>query len=57
MEKNNIVILENCCNGEKIQLKLSNSALRLLQYLSENDWIDRNTIITEIEEIDFESFV
>lgn len=57
MEKNTLVILENCCNGEKVQLELSNSALRLLWYLSDNDWFDSDTIVTEIDETAFERFV
>jgi hypothetical protein len=57
MEKNTLVILENCCNGEKVQLELSNSALRLLWYLSDNDWFDSDTTITEIDETAFERFV
>lgn len=57
MEKNTLVILENCCNGEKVQLELSNSALRLLWYLSENDWFDEDICITEIDETAFERFV
>ena len=52
-----IVILENCCNGERVQLELSNSALRLLWYLSENDWFDEDICITEIDETEFERFV
>lgn len=52
-----MVILENNCNCEKIQLELSNSALRLLWYLSENDWFDEDICITEIDKTDFERFV
>jgi hypothetical protein len=57
MEKNTFVILENYCNGEKIKLELSNSALRLLWFLSENDWFDDDVVITEIDEVNFERFV
>lgn len=52
-----MVILENNCNCEKVQLELSNSALRLLWYLSENDWFDEDICITEIDETEFERFV
>ena len=52
-----MVILENSCYGEKIKLELSNSALNLLRYLSENSWFDSDTTITEIDETDFERFV
>lgn len=57
MEKNTFVILENYCNGEKIKLELSNSALRLLWFLSDNDWFDDDVVITEINEVNFERFV
>ena len=57
MEKNTFVILDNNCTGEKIQLELSNSALRLLWYLSENNWFDEDISITEIDETGFERFV
>ncbi len=56
-KKSTLVILENCCNGEKVQLELSNSALGLLWYLSDNDWFDSDTTITEIDETYFERFV
>lgn len=52
-----MVILENNCNCEKVQLELSNSALRLLWYLSENDWFDEDITITEIDETEFERFI
>ena len=52
-----LVILENNCNCEKVQLELSNSALRLLWYLSDNDWFDEDICITEIDETEFERFV
>jgi hypothetical protein len=51
------VILENNCTGEKVQLELSNSASRLLYFLSENDWLDSDVFITEIDETGFERFV
>jgi hypothetical protein len=57
MEKNTLVILDNNCTGEKVQLELSNSALRLLWYLSDNDWLDSDIYITEIDETGFERFV
>ena len=52
-----MVILENNCNCEKVQLELSNSALRLLCYLSDNGWFDDDITITEIDETEFERFV
>jgi hypothetical protein len=57
MEKHTLVILENNCTGEKVQLELSNSASRLLYFLSENDWLDSDVFITEIDETGFERFV
>lgn len=57
MEKDTLVILENYCNGEKVQLELSTSELRLLWYLSDNDWFDDDVVITEIDETAFERFV
>lgn len=57
MEKNTFVILDNNCTGEKIQLELSNSASRLLYFLSENDWLDSDVYITEIDGTEFEKFV
>lgn len=57
MEKNTLVILENCRNGEKVQLELSDSALRLLWYLSGNFWFDEDISIIEINETEFERFV
>jgi hypothetical protein len=57
MEKNTFVILENISIGEKVQLELSDSALRLLYYLSDNEWIDNSVIIMEIDETGFERFV
>ena len=56
-KKSTLVILENCYNGEKVQLELSDSALRLLWYLSDNDWFDSDTTITEIDETAFERFI
>lgn len=52
-----MVILENNCNCEKVQLELSDSALRLLWYLSGNFWFDEDITITEIDETEFERFV
>lgn len=52
-----MVILENNCNCEKVRLELSNSALRLLWYLSDNDWFDEDICITEIDKTEFERFV
>jgi hypothetical protein len=57
MEKNTFVILENISIGEKVQLELSDSALRLLYYLSDNEWIDNSVIIMEIDKTGFERFV
>lgn len=56
-KKSTLVILENRCNGEKVQLELSDSALRLLWYLSGNFWFDEDISITEINETEFERFV
>lgn len=52
-----IVILENGCNNEKVQMELSDSAYKLLCYLYEEDWFDSYTGLTEVDEKDFERFL
>lgn len=54
---NYTVILDNDCNGEKVQMKLSKSAYNLLCYLIENDWFDNDTHITEVDETEMEVFI
>ena len=58
-ENTHIVILENEWNGnsEKVQMKLSDSAYRLLCYLHEEGWLCSDDIrFTEISK-NFERFV
>ena len=53
-----IVILENDCTNEKVQMELSNSAYELLCYLYEEYWLDSDSIrLTEVDEVNFEKFV
>lgn len=52
-----IVILDNDCTNEKVQMELSDSAYKLLSYLYEEDWFDSYTSLTEIEAKDFERFL
>ena len=52
-----IVILDNDCTNEKVQMELSDSAYKLLCYLYEKDWFDSYTGFTEIDEKDFERFL
>ena len=52
-----IVILDNDCTNEKVQMELSDSAYKLLSYLYEEDWFDSYTGLTEVDEKDFERFL
>lgn len=52
-----IVILDNDCTNEKVQMELSDSAYKLLSYLYEEDWFDSYTSLTEVDEKDFERFI
>ena len=52
-----IVILDNDCTNEKVQMELSDSAYKLLCYLYEEDWFDSYTGLTEVDEKDFERFL
>ena len=52
-----IVILDNDCTNEKVQMELSDSAYKLLSYLYEKDWFDSYTSLTEVDEKDFERFL
>ena len=52
-----IVILDNDCTNEKVQMELSDSAYKLLSYLYEKDWFDSYTGLTEVDEKDFERFL
>lgn len=56
-ESTHIVILENDCTNEKVQMELSDSAYKLLSYLYEEDWFDSYTGLTEVDEKDFERFL
>lgn len=49
------ILLENNCNCEKVQLRLSDSALRFLNFLLEYGWMDSDdTQYTTLEDSDFE---
>ena len=53
-----IVILENDCTNEKLQMELSDSAYELLCYLYDEYWLDSDGIrLTEVDEVNFEKFV
>ena len=53
-----IVILDNDCTNEKVQMELSDSAYKLLCYLYEEYWLDSDSIhFTELDEKNFESFL
>ena len=52
-----IVILENDCSNEKVQMELSDSAYKLLSYLYEKDWFDSYTRFAEVDKTDFERFL
>lgn len=52
-----IVILENDCSNEKVQMELSDSAYKLLSYLYEEDWFDSYTRFAEVDKTDFERFL
>ena len=53
-----IVILENDCTNEKVQMELSNSAYKLLYYLYHEDWLDSDDIhFTELDEKKIERFI
>lgn len=49
------VLLENNCCCEKVQLRLSDSALRFLDFLLEHGWMDDDDIqYTTLEDSDYE---
>lgn len=49
------ILLENTCNCEKVQLRLSDSALRFLNFLLEYGWMDDDDIqYTTLEDSDYE---
>lgn len=56
-EEGYTVVLENTCNCEKVQMKLSKSAYNLLCYLLDNDWFDEDVHFTEINETEMEVFL
>ena len=53
-----IVILENDCTNEKVQMELSDSAYELLCYLYNEYWLDLDDIhFTELDEKKIERFI
>lgn len=49
------ILLENTCNCEKVQLRVSDSALRFLNFLLEYGWMDDDDIqYTTLEDSDYE---
>ena len=54
-EITHIILLQNSCNGESVQLRISDSALRFLDFLLDNDWINAdNVCYTELDSIRYE---
>ena len=53
-----IVILDNDCTNEKVQMELSDSAYKLLYYLYDEYWLDSDEIhLTELDEKKIERFI
>ena len=57
-ENTHIVILDNDCTNEKVQMELSDSAYELLCYLYNEYWLDSDDIhFTELDEKKIERFI
>ena len=58
MKDTHIVILENDCTNEKVQMELSDSAYELLYYLYNEYWLDSDDIhFIELDEKKIEKFL
>ena len=54
-ENTHIILLQNDCSGESVQLRISDSALRFLDFLLDNDWMNSdNNYYTELNNVDYE---
>ena len=54
-ENTHTILLQNNYNGENVQLRVSDSALRFLDFLLDNDWINSDdNCYTELDDVDYE---
>ena len=53
-ENTHIILLQNNCNGESVQLRISDSALRFLDFLLEECWMSDENSYTELNSVDYE---
>lgn len=52
-----MVVLKKVCTDEAIQMELSDSAYRLLDYLLNECWLDSDVYFSDIDGIDFKKFI
>lgn len=52
-----MIVLKKVCSDEMIQMELSDSAYRLLDYLMNECWLDSEVYFSDIDEIDFKKFI
>ena len=53
-ENTHIILLQNNCNGESVQLRISDSALRFLDFLLEEYWMGDENSYTKLNSVDYE---
>lgn len=53
-ENTHIILLQNNCNGESVQLRISDSALRFLDFLLEEYWMSDENSYTKLNSVDYE---
>lgn len=56
-EDTHMVILKKVCTDEMVQMELSDSAYRLLDYLLNEYWLDSDVYFSDIDKTDFERFI
>ena len=52
-----MIVLKRLCTDEAIQMELSDSAYRLLEYLLNGCWLDSDVYFSDIDKKDFERFI
>lgn len=55
LEDTHTILLQNNCSGENVQLRVSDSVLRFLDFLLEGDWLNSDdNCYTELDDVDYE---
>lgn len=54
-EETHTILLQNNCSGENVQLRVSDSVLRFLDFLLDSDWMNSDdNCYTELDDVDYE---